>query len=92
MGREYTVEIPEAYLLGIAAYGSLGGSKTAGLTQVWAEKECERLGLHDQLVELQNRNLERLSRILGKLESWRSLVIEGIRTTGVEDDGQSKNV
>ena len=74
MCRAHVVEIPEAYLLDIAAYGSLGGGKTAGLTQAWAAEECERLGLHDQLVELQQRNLERLSRKLEELASWRSLV------------------
>lgn len=75
MCRKHMVEIPEAYLLDLAAYGSLSGGKTAGLTQAWAEEECERLGLHEQLVELQGRNLARLSQKLAELASWKSLAL-----------------
>lgn len=70
MNKKHAVEIPEIYLLVLATYGSLGSGKVPKLMQAWATSECERLGLHDQFVALQRRNLvelrERLKNTLGQ--------------------------
>lgn len=70
MNKKHTVEIPEFYLLVIATHGNLGSGKVPALMRAWATRECERLGLHDQFVALQKRNLvelrERLKNTLGQ--------------------------
>ena len=72
MNEKHAVEIPEFYLLVMATHGNLGSGTVPKLMQTWATKECERLGLHDQLVELRKRNLEklrqRLQNVLGEQE------------------------
>jgi hypothetical protein len=70
MSKKHIVEIPELYLIHIAASGKMGTGELLALMRIWAEKECERLGLMPKLREEQKAILkkshEHLSNALGK--------------------------
>jgi len=67
---KYTVEIPEIYLIQIAACGNMGNGKLMNIIKIWAQKECNKLGLEDKVKKAQKDNLkqlrERMKNILGE--------------------------
>jgi hypothetical protein len=69
LDKKYSVEIPEWYLLTIATWGNLGDNELPELMQLWAEKECNRLGLKEKLSAERKLKLEiltqRMKRTLG---------------------------
>lgn len=62
--------MPEHYLLILAAHGNMGDGEVPGLMRLWAEGECERLGLAQQMGAERERNLklleERLANVIGQ--------------------------
>lgn len=63
------VEIPKWYLLTLAVNGNMGDGELPTIMRIWAQKECERLGIYDEMRELQKdrpREMEkRLRGVLG---------------------------
>jgi uncharacterized protein (DUF3820 family) len=63
------VDIPENYLLIIAAHGNMGDGELPGLMKVWAQRICQEQGLDSKLRDFQmDRTKElrsRLSNVLG---------------------------
>lgn len=47
----HEIKIPQAYLLILAARGKMGDGELPRLMQLWAEQECGRLGLRQQMLE-----------------------------------------
>ena len=67
---EYTIKIPEIYLIHIAATGKMGSGDLMDNMKFWAQRECDRLGLKNKVREAQTGNIkalrERLNNTLGK--------------------------
>ena len=55
-----TVDIPVEYLLTIAVYGTMGDGRLPEIMHVWAQKACEKNGLHEQMVDLQIEHMKEL--------------------------------
>lgn len=49
----HKVEIPESFLVMIAACGKMGDGELLRFHQFWAQGECSRLGLDDKVREYQ---------------------------------------
>ena len=64
MNKKHTVEIPEHYLLTIAAYGKMGDGELPDLMANWVRKMCNNLGLGSELHKLQDERRAELSRRL----------------------------
>jgi hypothetical protein len=62
MTDKLTVEIPEFFLLTIAVHGNMGGGELPDIMRVWAQNECQRLGLMDKYVQLQKDRLRELEK------------------------------
>jgi len=69
MENKVLVEIPEFYLLTIAVYGNMGDGDLPDLMKIWAQKVCKEVGLHEEMIKMQNEKLreqeKRLRNILG---------------------------
>jgi uncharacterized protein (DUF3820 family) len=62
------VDIPENYLLIIAAHGNMGSGELPDFMKMWAQKICRENGLDSKLRELQIANAKELrSRISNTL-------------------------
>lgn len=62
MSEKHTVEIPEFYLLTIAAYGNMGDGDLPKIMQIWAQRECKRLGIESKMIDLQKEHLRELEK------------------------------
>jgi hypothetical protein len=56
------IGIPKDYLLTIAVYGTMGDGTLPEIMRVWAQRECERAGLAQELRQLQKERLVELER------------------------------
>mgnify|MGYP003551818683 CR=1 FL=1 len=69
MQKNHSVEIPESLLLILASRGNMGDDRIPKIMQLWAERECERLGLAEKMIQEKARNYEevkaRAAAILG---------------------------
>ena len=67
--QNHTIQIPEAYLLILAAQGKMGSGEIPKMMQRWAEEACEQLGLQQKMLDEKRRNYEevkaRAQNILG---------------------------
>jgi hypothetical protein len=54
------VEIPDSFLLTIAVYGNMGDGDLPDIMRIWAQKECRRLGLQEEMIKLQKYRLREL--------------------------------
>ena len=65
----HQVEVPEQFLVTLSVYGNMGDGDLPKVMQVWAERECARLGLADKVrVERESRYQElkrRVTNIMG---------------------------
>lgn len=65
----HQVEIPESFLVTLSVYGNMGDGDLPKVMQLWAERECARLGLTDKVkTERENRYQElkrRVTNIMG---------------------------
>ena len=57
---KHSVEISEEYLLQIATCGKMGSGELTEMMRLWAERECNRLGLSGKLLELQIAKVKEL--------------------------------
>lgn len=65
---KHKIEIPENYLLLIAVGGNLGDDKLPGCMRIWAQGECEKLGLSGKVKTSQTVYLNELkTRLKNKL-------------------------
>ena len=60
MNNKLAVEIPKMYLLIIAAHGNMGDGELPDMMKIWAQKECERLGIMKDLKLMQSAHLREL--------------------------------
>ena len=69
MQKNHSVEIPESLLLILASRGNMGDDRIPKIMQLWAERECERLGLAEKVLQEKARNYAeikaRVSAIIG---------------------------
>lgn len=67
--QKVTVEIPEPYLLQVAVAGEMGDGHLLASMQAWAEQECVRCGLEQNMRSLMTKRLEemrlRLKNVIG---------------------------
>lgn len=65
----HQIEIPEAFLIILAAHGNMGDGKLPFLMQSWAEQECQRLGIQDKMLQEKEKRywqvINRAKAILG---------------------------
>lgn len=68
--KNHTVEIPELFLIQIAAAGKMGSGELSAGIRAWAQKECKKHNLEDKLKKQQLCILEQtkknLENALGK--------------------------
>ena len=64
------VSIPQSFLLTLGAHGNMGDGELPSLMRIWAQRECQRLGLSKELKDLQAERIrdlqKRLTNVLGK--------------------------
>ena len=67
---EYMVKIPETFLVHIAATGKMGSGELLELIRIWAQKECNRIGIEHKVKDAQMQNIkelrERLKNTIGQ--------------------------
>lgn len=73
---QHTVEIPEWALLTIATHGNMGSGEVPRMMQVWAEKECERLGLKEKLRKEREERYQDLKQRVSSL--WGSDTVQKV--------------
>jgi len=75
----HKIEIPEAFLLILAAHGNMGDGKLPSFMQSWAESECQRLGIQDKmLIEKEKRYQQAVRRAKAILGSNTVAEIESV--------------
>lgn len=67
--KKHSVEMPESFLMTIATHGNLGDGDLPRLMQIWAENECKRLNITDDLLKMKHEKYkmlkEQVSNLLG---------------------------
>jgi len=56
----HKIEIPELYLVHIAACGKMGSGELMNIMKHWAYNECKRLGLKDKVDAARKDNISQL--------------------------------